>query len=168
MSVVNIHTRRLGGTEDEVGALIDGLGGDHDRLWPGDRWPSVRFDRPLGVGAIGGHGVMRYTVEQYEPGRWVRFRIIGPRGFDGFHEFTVRPDGADAVILCHLIVVRLRGSSRLTWPLALRWMHDACVEDLLDRAERAVTGSVRRPAGWSPAVRPLRALARLAIAIAAR
>ena len=37
-------------------------------------------------------------------------------------------------------------------------VHDAVVEDLLDNAEREATGSVSRPASWSPRVRVLRCL----------
>jgi len=54
------------------------------------------------------------------------------------------------------MVVRLRGRTRLTWPLAIRWLHDACIEDLLDNAEEALTGALLRPSRWSPWVRFLR------------
>ncbi|MBB5911700.1 hypothetical protein BJY24_000567 [Nocardia transvalensis] len=117
----------------------------------------MRFDRPLGVGAVGGHGPVRYTVEEYLPGHWIRLRFTGPRGFDGFHEFTVHPAPDGTVELRHLLTLRPHGPARLTWPLAFRWLHDALLEDCLDRAEEAVTGSVRNPARWSPLVRALRA-----------
>ncbi|RDI49140.1 SRPBCC family protein [Nocardia mexicana] len=157
MAVVNIHSRQLPVAEDEVGGLIDSLAGVDDRLWPQDSWPPMRFDRPLGVGAVGGHGPVRYTVEGYQPGRWIRFRFTGPRGFDGFHEFTVHPGGDGTAELRHLLAMRARGPARFTWPLVFRRMHDACLEDSLDRAEREVTGTVRTPARWSPLVRALRA-----------
>ncbi|WP_280377549.1 SRPBCC family protein [Nocardia wallacei] len=159
MAVLNIHTRRVPGTVAEAGALLDSLASEDDRLWPGQRWPPMRFDRPLGAGAAGGHGPVRYTVEEYQPGLRVRCRFTGPRGFDGFHEFTVRPAGDEAVELEHLLVLRLHGPARLTWPFGFRWLHDACLEDCFDRAELALTGSVRRPARWSLPVRALRALA---------
>lgn len=47
----------------------------------------------------------------------------------------------------------------LAWPLAFRPLHDAVLEDALDRAGLATTGRVARPARWSPYVRFLRALA---------
>ncbi|WP_280489702.1 SRPBCC family protein [Nocardia carnea] len=158
MAVVNSHLRHLPAPASEVGALMDTLAGADDALWPAHRWPAMRFDRPLGVGAVGGHGPIRYTVEHYVPGRWVRFRFTGPRGFDGFHEFTVHPTagGADLV---HLLAMNVRGRARLTWPLAFRWMHDACLEGCLDRAEHALTGSVAVPARWAGRVRVLRAIA---------
>jgi hypothetical protein len=42
------------------------------------------------------------------------------------------------------------------WPIAVRWMHDALIEDAFDNAEREVTGSVTKPARWSRWVRFLR------------
>ncbi|WP_431971904.1 SRPBCC family protein [Nocardia sp. bgisy134] len=162
MAVINIHVRHLAASAAEAGSLLDSLASEDDRLWPAPAWPPMRFDRPLSVGAAGGHGPVRYTVERYEPGRWVRFRFTGPRGFDGFHEFTVQPTPG-GVDLIHLLAMHARGPARLTWPLAYRWMHDACLEDSFDRAERALTGSVRRPARWSPVVRVLHWLADRAI-----
>lgn len=154
MAIYNVHERLL---PDGAGALIDDLGSDQDRLWPA-QWPPMRLDRPLEVGAAGGHGPIRYTVDAYVPGRWARFRVTAPSGFEGFHEFTVhdRPDG---VLLRHTIAMRTRGTGRVSWPLVIRWLHDAILEDLLDTAERATTGTVRRPARWSPYVRLIRRLA---------
>lgn len=158
MAVVNIHLRHLPAPASEVGALVDTLAGADDALWPVHHWPAMRFDRPLGVGAVGGHGPVRYAVEHYVPGCWVRFRFTGPRGFDGFHEFTVHPT-ADGVDLVHLLAMKARGRARFTWPLAYRWMHDALLEDCLDRAEHALTGSVSNPAQWTGRVRLLRRIA---------
>ncbi|MFB6520879.1 hypothetical protein [Streptomyces sp. NPDC056401] len=45
---------------------------------------------------------------------------------------------------------------RVSWPLVFRWLHDALAEDALDRAEPACSGTVARPARWSPYVRLLR------------
>ena len=155
MAIYNVHERLL---PEGAGILIDGLGSDDDRLWP-QHWPPMRLDRPLAVGAAGGHGPIRYTVDAYVPGRWARFRVTAPRGFDGFHEFTVhdRPGG---VLLRHTIAMRAHGTGRVAWPLVIRWLHDAVLEDLLDRAELVTTGAVAHPARWSAYVRILRALGR--------
>jgi hypothetical protein len=115
------------------------------------------LDRPLAVGATGGHGPIRYTVESYVPGEWVRFRVSAPRGFVGFHEFTSH-DAPGGTVLRHTIAVSLHGFGRLIWPLAIRWLHDAMIEDILDRAEQATTGTVAHPSRWSPYVRLLRRL----------
>ncbi|MFF2611446.1 SRPBCC family protein [Kitasatospora sp. NPDC058046] len=157
MAVLNIHERTVPAPAETVGALIDSLASPDDRLWPGPRWPRMRFDRPLAPGATGGHGPVRYTVSDYAPGQRVRFRFDGPRGFDGHHEFTVHPAG-DTTVLRHTIAMRLHGPALLAWPLAFRWLHDALLEDCLDRAVRAVGGTVPHPARWSPYVRLLHRL----------
>ncbi|OXM73683.1 MULTISPECIES: hypothetical protein [Amycolatopsis] len=154
--VVNLHARRIRADQAVIGELLDSLGGAHDRLWP-RYWPPMRLD--LTPGAVGGHGPVRYRVEDHVPGRLLRCRFLRPRGFDGYHEFSVRPGPDGTSELRHVIVVRLRRSAMLTYPLFWRPAHDAALEDLLDRAEREATGTVARPARWSPYVRLLRALA---------
>uniref|UniRef100_A0AAU2JLX9 SRPBCC family protein n=1 Tax=Streptomyces sp. NBC_00049 TaxID=2903617 RepID=A0AAU2JLX9_9ACTN len=162
MGVYNVHERAIAAKESEVGALIDTLSsGDDDRLWPGRLWEDMELDRPLGVGAAGGHGPVRYTVAAYVPGTWVRFTFTGPRGFHGFHEFTAQPLDAERTVLRHTVAMTVSGLSRITWPLAFRPMHDAFLEDSLDRAELACTGTIARRARWSPYVRFLRGLERL-------
>ncbi|MBC9715137.1 SRPBCC family protein [Streptomyces sp. TRM66268-LWL] len=161
MGVHNVHERLLAAKESEVGALVDSLSaGAADRLWPHPAWPPMEFDRPLAVGAKGGHGPVRYTVTSYVPGTWIRFAFSGPRGFRGFHEFTVLPVDEERTVLRHTLAMNPRGPARLSWPLAFRRLHDACVEDGLDRAELACTGTVARPARWTAYVRLLRAVAR--------
>ncbi len=158
MAIYNVHSRVLHRTgADQAWALVDTLATTNDALWPAADWPAMRLDAPLSVGAAGGHGPIRYTVIGYAPGHWVRFRFTGPRGFDGFHEFTVH-DGPDGAELRHTLAITARGPARFTWPLAYRWMHDAALEDCLDRAELATTGGVQHPARWSPNVRLLRRL----------
>ncbi len=156
MPVYNVHERPLPADQTAVGRLIDTLTGADDRLWPRDRWPAMWLDRPLGTGATGGHGPIRYTVAAYVPSRWVRFAFTRPRGFDGFHEYAVLADRARGVVLRHTLAMRTHGLARLSWALVFRPLHDALLEDSLDRAERAVTGHVARPARWSWYVRLLR------------
>jgi hypothetical protein len=158
MQILNVHERILPATVDQVGALLDGLAGPQDRLWPVDRWPGLpmRFDRPLGVGASGGHGPVRYRVEEYVPGRRVVFRFSERMGLDGTHRLEV-DDSEGVVELRHVLAGRPRRTrTLLTWLLITRPIHDAVLEDLLDRAELAVSGEVLRPARWSWRVRLLR------------
>lgn len=154
--VRNVHERRIDAPAEVVGALVDRLGGGDDPLWPTPAWVPMELDRPLAVGADGGHGPVRYGVSQYEPGRRVRFTFHPGLGLEGYHEFTVVPEGAQRCRLRHVGVVALRGQARVLWPLAIRWLHDAVLEDLLDNAEQAATGRVRQPARWSWWVRRLR------------
>lgn len=160
MAVMNVHERMLPAEATEVGALIDSLAGESDRLWPKGEWPEMRLSGGLAPGSRGGHGPVRYTVSAYAPGQWVRFAFSGPRGFHGFHEYSVHPLDRGRVVLRHTLAMRTRGPARLSWPLAYRHLHDALLEDSLDRAERAVTGRVARPARRSGWVRLLRRLAR--------
>lgn len=151
----NVQRRRIDAPAASVGALIDRLAGPDDPLWPSHAWPPMRFDRPLQVGAVGGHGAIRYSVAEYEPGRRIRFHPDPTIGLHGYHEFRVEPAG-DASVLVHDLVGRASGGMVLAWPLAVRWLHEAVLQDALDNAERAATGIVRRPARWTPWVRLLR------------
>jgi hypothetical protein len=156
MRVLNIHQRWLPGPPERAGALLDELAGPGDRLWPHDRWPAMRFDRPLGPGAEGGHGPIRYRVEVHEPGRMAAFRFTGMRGIEGSHRLEVEPAGPGAVVVRHVTEAQIGGRLLVVWPLVIRPLHNALLEDLLDRAELAVTGTVASPARWSPYVRLLR------------
>jgi len=149
MHVHNVHERSLARPAAQVGALIDTLASDHDRLWPLPLWPEMHFDRPLGVGASGGHGPIGYDVEAYEPGSRVRFRFTQPVGFKGYHEFLVIPSGDDAAILRHTLEMETSGSGLLAWQLAVRHFHDASLEDALAYAEAALGLPVHVvPWGW--------------------
>lgn len=121
-----------------MGAVLDSLSSAEDRLWPRGEWPSMRLDRPLGVGAAGGHGPVRYTVSAYEPARRVLFTFTGPRGFNGTHCFEITEAPGGGTLLRHELLMRPTGAARLSWPLFFRPLHDAVIEESFDRAERAV------------------------------
>ena len=153
--VRNVHSRRFPAPVAEAEALLDTLGTPADRLWPGEDWPPIAFDRPLAPGLTAGHGPVRYVVESFDR-RSIRFRFTQPRGIRGHHEFRVAETG-DGCELSHVLAGQSCGLSRLSWPLFWRPLHDAVLEQLLDRAELALTGHVRAPARWSPYVRLVRA-----------
>lgn len=154
--VRNTHQRVIAAPAELLGELVDTLGGPRDRLWPSPAWEPMRLDRPLSVGADGGHGPIRYQVSEYEPGRRVRFTFHPETGFRGHHELVVEPLPDGNTLLRHQADAVALGTSRLAWPLAIRPVHDAMVEDLLDNAEHASTGRPPRPRPWSPWVRLLR------------
>ncbi|MEU5211548.1 DUF2867 domain-containing protein [Streptomyces sp. NPDC020742] len=147
-TVREVHTRTVPAPAETVGALLDRLGADDDPLFPTPAWPAMRFDRPLAVGADGGHGPMRYRVSVHEPGRRVRFDFPDGRGW---HEVAVYPDGPDRCRVEHVLHSRQTLLTSLVWHLAIGSGHATVVEELLDNAERAAGGT---PA---PARRPLRA-----------
>ncbi|MBI5092684.1 MAG: SRPBCC family protein, partial [Candidatus Hydrogenedentes bacterium] len=71
MKITNIHEREMQAAPESVGALLDSLSSPADALWPRRSWPPMILDRPLSVGATGGHGPVRYVVDSYTPGQAV-------------------------------------------------------------------------------------------------
>ncbi len=120
----------------------------------------MRFDRPLQVGADGGHGSVRYVVESYEPGRKIWFRFKAPPGFNGGHGYDVISTAGDKVVLRHTIQMRISGRALLTWPLVIRPLHNALLEDSLDLAEHYCQPDSQLSRRWSWWVRFLRWLLR--------
>ena len=155
MHVENIHERSLNASSEQVGKLIDSLASRHDLLWPHNSWPPMKFDRPLSIGAIGGHGPIRYLVETYLPGQSVSFRFLGPKGFDGYHCFEILNTSNDNTVLRHTLRMAIRGRAIVTWPLIFRPMHNALIEDSLACAEASM-GLPSTVLPWSLWVRLLR------------
>ena len=150
MKVRNYHARRLCSPSDEVGACLDSLSSRNDSLWPHEYWPRMVLDGPLAEGARGGHGPIRYSVEEFVPGRRVVFRFTAPAGFDGVHHFTLEGDG-EGTTIAHAIEMKTSGPALLTWPLVFRPLHDALLEDSLDKLEAHLSGEPwrrRSPSGW--------------------
>ncbi|WP_447036891.1 DUF2867 domain-containing protein [Streptomyces sp. DSM 118878] len=150
-TVLNEHERVIEAPAEVVGALLDRLSTEDDPLFPTPAWDAMIFDRPLGVGATGGHGPVRYSVVEYEPGSRVRFAFTPPD--DGFHEMSVEPAGEGRCRVRHVLQTGLRGRNRLLWPAVVRPLHETIVEEVFDNIERAATGRCARPVRWSPRVR---------------
>ena len=146
VGIQNAHVREIGAPTSEVGEVLDTLGSVDDRLWATDIWVAepVVFDRPLGVGAEGGHGSIRYSVIAYEPGRRIVFRFAPGGGLAGVHGFELAPVGTERTRLTHFLDAEISGWMRPLMPILIGW-HDAMVETAFDRAEREATGSLARP-----------------------
>ncbi|WP_198671810.1 hypothetical protein [Desertihabitans aurantiacus] len=164
MTVVNEHSRLLAAPIERCGHLLEDLAGEQDRLWPSRSWPAMRLSPGMAVGAVGGHGPVRYTVAEMAPGRHVRFRFTGPTGFDGGHEFLLEACGPGRTRIRHVLTLRPRGRARLTWPLVYRPLHDALLEDAFDQAEAVVSGTEPERHVWSGYVRFLRWVMALTLA----
>ena len=82
-------------------------------------------DKPLTVSANGGHGPIRYLVEEYLPGKRVVFRFTGPNGFDGYHGYDVFKLEKDKTELRETLKMNTHGMAQLSWPLIFRPLHDA-------------------------------------------
>ena len=145
MKVLNIHERGLDAKPAEVGALLDSLASSQDALWPSHTWPHMKFDRPLEVGAVGGHGPIGYFIEEYIPSQRIRFRFTAPKGFDGYHGYEVI-SLKNEVTLRHTLKMTTYGRAIVSWPLLFRPMHDALLEDSLTVAQASL--------GIAPDVKP--------------
>lgn len=160
--VHNVHRRHLAADPTDVWDLVARLGGPDDELWPSG-WPRARLDGPMEPGTSGRHGPVAYVVARVEPGRLVSFRFTAPRGFHGHHRFEVGPAAGDTggTTLEHHVEMTADVPARLSWWAFIRPLHDALVEELLDRAERATTGRLAGPpAARSAWVRLLRRVPR--------
>lgn len=158
MRIHNVHERRMKGSMEAAGELLDSLSGPQDGLWPGDQWPPLKLDAPLSVGSAGGHGPVRYRVSEYVPGQRVAFSFMDAglaSGMKGGHAFDAARDG-ERVLLRHVLEAECGFGTWLRWAAIIRPLHDALLEDALDRAERAMNPSCAGSARWSPWVRVLR------------
>jgi len=152
----NIHERHIAASAERLGAVLETLATDHDQLWPGATWAPIILDRSLEPGSRGGHDGIRYTVSAHEPGRLVEFTFDQSTGIDGTHALTVVDRGDGTSLLRHVLDGRAHGAMVVLWPVAVRWAHDALVEDAFDLAEAALGVGPEVPARWSPWVRLLR------------
>ncbi len=146
MKVRNVHEREIEAEPSQVGVLIDSLVSKEDRLWPRHAWPRMALDRALGVGATGGHGPIRYFVEEYTAGNSIKFRFTRPKGFDGHHIFEITSGLQQPVVLRHTLKMNTRGLAVLSWLLVYRPLHDALLEDSLAMAQASL--------GLPPAIQP--------------
>lgn len=154
MAVRNEHSRVLDVGMPVAEELLRDLASHQDRLWPGDKWWPQRFEGGLVAGAKGGHGPVKYKVESVEPRRVV-YRFPSKGWFRGTHAFSLRQEEG-GVRLTHTLEGTLHGIGRVLWPTTVRPLHDALLEDVLDRAESATGRPPATPARHSRYVRFLR------------
>lgn len=152
----NAHQRLVAAPIEWVGPLLDQLGGPNDMVWPSPAWQPMVLDRPMAVGAAGGHGSIRYHVTAYEPGRKVEVEFSPGQGLDGWLTLTAEQSGLKHTLVRVVAEAQFSGAMVLAWPLAVRWAHDAVVEELLDNVERMVGSEPKRSPRRSPWVGLLR------------
>ena len=137
----NIHERQLRASAADVAGLLGELASDRDRLWPRDRWPAMKLSGGVVAGSTGGHGFVRYSVETVFPDR-VTFRFDERIGIRGTHGFELDPTPDGGCVLRHVLEGESHGLMKIGWPLIVRPLHDALVEDGLDNATRELDGDV--------------------------
>ena len=76
-------------------------------------------------------------------------------GFNGYHKFelsALKPDGTE---LSHTIDMTTTGFASIKWLFAIRWLHDAYIEDAFDKVENHFTKD-KKKSEWSWWVKTLR------------
>ena len=155
MNVLNIHTRILDHPIDQVAPLLSTLATPDDQVWPSEKWPRMKFIKGIKEGAYGGHGPIRYTVDRVEP-NGIYWTFARPKGFRGRHFLQLSEEEGKTKIQ-HTIQMKAKGLSILSWVLAIRWLHDALMEDAFDKVESHFTHTPIQ-SRWNLWVRFLRAV----------
>ncbi len=134
MKVFNLHYRILQQPSSVITPMLSSLSAKNDMMLATDKWPRMRLDQGLVPGSKGGHGPIRYTVSDYREGESITF-TFDMNGFDGFHQFKIEKLEEGVTKLSHVIDMKTSGWAALKWILAIRWLHDAFIEDAFDRVE---------------------------------
>lgn len=135
MKVINIHSRILNCSIKELTGLLETLATKNDKIWPKEKWPEMKFKSGIKVGAKGGHGPIRYSVEKYNPNEIIQFRFSKPNGFNGIHKFEINELSDKKTEIKHTIDMNTVGKGTLIWILGIRALHNALIEDGFDKLE---------------------------------
>jgi len=154
MKVVNIHHREINQPKSEVARLFKTLATENDLMLATDKWSPMKLDNGFEIGSKGGHGLIKYFVTDYQPDNSITFQF-DLKGFDGFHKFELFELEQNETQLKHTVDMNTTGIATLKWALAVRYLHDAYIEDALDTVENHFTQDKKR-SEWSWWVRTLR------------
>lgn len=135
MKVINVHKRIIDQPKEKVSKLLQTLASEDDKIWPNKKWPAIRFKEGLRVGAKGGHGIIRYDITQYNFEDSIYFKFTRPLGFNGYHNFKINQLEHHKTEVIHCIDMKTHGMSTFSWMFIIRWLHDALIEDALDKLE---------------------------------
>ncbi|MEO0896790.1 MAG: hypothetical protein AAFY71_10355 [Bacteroidota bacterium] len=156
MKVLNVHSRLIKAPKQDLLEALSTLSSKNDRLWPKEKWPSMNLDKGLALGSQGGHGPIGYKVVRYHPEEGVEFEFLHPKGFKGTHRLDISATTSAKTEIKHTIDMQVHGlSGILGWLLAIRWLHDALIEDAFDKVQHQLSGMPQRTP-WSFWVRLLR------------
>ena len=154
MKVLNIHKRQINQPKFEVAKLFRTLATENDLMLATDKWSPMKLDKGLQVGSKGGHGPIRYFVTDYQQDKSITFQF-DLTGFNGFHKFDLTELEINKTELSHTIDMTTTGSATIKWALAIRWLHDAYIEDAFDKVENYFIAG-KKDGEWSLWVKILR------------
>ena len=135
MRVINIHKRIIHQPKEKIALIFDSLSTKNDQLWPKEKWPPMIFKKGLTEGAIGGHGPIKYSIIKYIPENLIEFKFLKPNGFLGIHKFEIIEIEKEKTVLKHTINMTVSGKGIFAWYIVIKWLHDALLEDCLDKVE---------------------------------
>jgi len=157
MKVLNIHKRVIQQPKAEVAKLFDTLSTDNDMMLATDKWSPMKLDKGLQIGSRGGHGPIKYFVTHYQPEKFIQFQF-DLKGFNGFHKFELSELAVNKTELKHTIDMTTVSSATFKWAVAIRWLHDAYIEDAFDKVENHFLVTDKKNSKWSFWVKTLRKL----------
>ncbi|TPN86296.1 hypothetical protein [Aquimarina algicola] len=135
MKVINIHKRVLNQPRSRITELLETLATDDDKIWPKEKWPTMKFQDGIKIGSKGGHGPIKYCIERYNPSEIIEFRFLKPHGFNGIHKFELTELTKEKTEIKHTIDMHTRGKGTLLWILGIKSLHNALIEDGFDKLE---------------------------------
>lgn len=107
----------------------------------------MKFRDRIEVGAKGGHGPIRYSVEKYNPNEIFQFRFSKSDGFNGIHKFEIYGLVVNQTEIIHTIEIQTVGKGTLIWLKAICSLHNGCIEDALYKVENRFSTSKNRQNG---------------------
>jgi hypothetical protein len=158
MKVINFHRREITQPKSKIAKLFKTLATENDMMLATDKWSPIKLDKGLAVGSKGGHGSIKYFVTDYQQDKSITFQF-DLTGFDGFHKFELKELETHKTELSHIIDMTTTGSATLKWAFAIRWLHDAYIEDAFDKVENHFSVD-KKSSKWSWWVRTLRKVMR--------
>ncbi|NND33326.1 MAG: hypothetical protein HKN76_12110 [Saprospiraceae bacterium] len=164
MKVLNVHSRIISATTDEIAEIIGTLATPSDLIWPIGKWPAMKFKDGLEIGNTGGHGPIRYCVSQKRT-NYIEFTFSNPKGMVGVHWIKWESVRHQETKIIHCIDMNTMGLATFKWKLVIEPLHNALIEDAFDQLEnRFSSRAVKTP--WSPYVHSLRGIYRISRRVA--
>ena len=133
MKIINIHQRDYNLPTSLISEALDSLSSKKDLLWPREEWMPMILDNGLITKSNGGHGPIKYYVQQYEYGKIVEFCFTEPKEFVGLHRFEIIEVTTEKTRLKHTIEMQVNLKGILTWYTVVKWLHDALLEDCFNK-----------------------------------
>lgn len=157
MKVVNIHERTINQQKNQVWRFFETLSSDNDMVVATNKWSRMTMDKGLQVGSKGGHGPIGYSIQEFIPCELIKFEFTKPRGFYGYHKFELSETEEGKTKIKHTIEMDTSYKGYLLWIFAIRWLHDAFIEDAFDKVENHFA-PIKKFSEWSLWVKLLRSI----------